>query len=97
MVTEDSDGPVEAAVPITGSVRPEGELRVRRQPAGREAFTVLARAEAGFPRILDAYDAVARWCAAAGLERTGSPVEVYPTGRDVGSDEPHLEVAWPVR
>ena len=69
---------------------------MRRQPAGREAVTVLTRAEAEFPRILDAYDAVARWCDAAGLERTGSPVEVYLGGRDVVPDEPHLEVAWPV-
>ena len=96
MVTADSDGPVEVAVPFTGTVRPTAELRVRRQPAGREAVTVLTRAEAEFPRLLDAYDAVARWCDAAGLERTGSPAEVYLTGRDVGPDEPHLEVAWPV-
>ncbi|WP_448611757.1 MerR family transcriptional regulator [Geodermatophilus sp. URMC 60] len=96
MVTADSDGPVEVAVPFTGTVRPAGELRVRRQPAGREAVTVLTRAEAEFPRLLDAYDAVARWCDAAGLARSGSPVEVYLTGRDVGPREPHLEVAWPV-
>ncbi|MGR6967713.1 MerR family transcriptional regulator [Geodermatophilus sp. URMC 61] len=96
MVTADSDGPVEVALPFTGTVRPRGELRVRRQTAGREAVTVLTRAEAEFPRLLDAYDAVARWCDAAGVERTGSPAEVYLTGRDVGPDEPHLEVAWPV-
>ena len=87
---------MEVAVPFTGTVRPAGELRVRRQPAGREAVTVLTRAEAEFPRILDAYDAVARWCDAAGLQRTGSPVEVYLGGRDVAPDEPHLEVAWSV-
>ncbi|SDN40093.1 hypothetical protein [Geodermatophilus sp. DSM 45219] len=76
MVTEDGDGPVEVAVPFRGAVRTAGELRVRGQPAGREAVTVLTRAEAGFPRVLDAYDAVARWCEAAGLERSGSPAEV---------------------
>jgi len=97
LVTEDSDGPVEVAVPVDGAVQPTGDLRVRRQPAGREAVTVLTRAEAEFPRILDAYDAVARWCDAAGLERAGSPSEVYLSGREVGPDEPHLEVAWPVR
>lgn len=96
MVTADSDGPVEVALPFRGTVRPTGELAVRRQPAGREAVTVLTRAEAEFPRLLDAYDAVARWCDAARLARTGSPVEVYLTGRDVGPGEPHLEVAWPV-
>jgi hypothetical protein len=84
------------ALPFSGTVRPTGERAVRRQPAGREAVTVLTRAEAGFPRLLDAYDAVARWCDAAGLARTGSPVEVSLTGRGVGPGEPHLEVVWPV-
>ena len=97
MVTEDSDGPVEVAVPFAGGTQPSRELRVRRQPAGREAVTVLTRDEAEFPRILDAYDAVARWCDAAGLERAGSPVEVHLTGRDVDPGRAHLEVAWPVR
>jgi hypothetical protein len=64
---------------------------------GREAATVLTRAEAEFPRILDAYDAVARWRDAAGLERSGGPVEVYLTERDVDPARPHLELAWPVR
>lgn len=49
MVTEDSDGPVEVAVPFTGSVEPAGELRVRLQPAGPEAFTRLTRAQGEFP------------------------------------------------
>jgi hypothetical protein len=49
MVTADSDGPVEVAVPFTGTVRPAGELRVRRQPAGHEAVTVLTRSGGGVP------------------------------------------------
>nr|WP_275585982.1 MerR family transcriptional regulator [Geodermatophilus sabuli] len=97
MVTEDSDGPVEVAVPFTGAVDPADGLRVRRRPPGREALTRLTRAEAEFPRILDAYDVVARWCDDAALTRTGSPAEVYLSARDVAPDEPHLEVAWPVR
>jgi hypothetical protein len=96
MVTEDSDGPVEVAVPFTGPVEPADGLRVRRQPAGREAVTTLTRGEAEFPGILDAYDAVARWCDDAGLVRAGSPAEVYLGPRDVPADQPHLEVAWPV-
>jgi len=92
MVTEDSDGPVEVAVPFTGSVEPVDDLRVRLQPAQREAVTALTREQACFPRILDAYDAVARWTDGAGLSRTGSPAEVYPE-----DDGPvFLEVAWPV-
>ncbi|MGY1822685.1 hypothetical protein [Geodermatophilus sp. SYSU D00079] len=97
MVTEDSDGPVEVAVPSTGPARPGAGLRIRLQPAGREAVALLTREEAELPRILGAHDAVARWCDAAGLDRAGSPAEVYLTGRDVDPGTPHLEIAWPVR
>jgi DNA-binding transcriptional MerR regulator len=98
MVTEDSDGPVEVAVPFTGSVEPVGDLRVRLQAPRREAVTGLTRDRAEFPGILGAYDAVARWADAAGLERTGSPAEVYLTDRSAPDDgRTHVEVAWPVR
>ena len=98
MVTEDSDGPVEVAVPFTGSVEPVGELRVRLQAPRREAVTGLSRDRAEFPGILGAYDAVARWADAAGLERIGSPAEVHLTDRSAPDDgRTHVEVAWPVR
>lgn len=98
MVTEDSDGPVEVAVPFAGSVEPVGELRVRLQGARREAVTGLTRDAAEFPGILGAYDAVARWADAAGLQRAGSPAEVYLTDRAAPDDgRTHVEVAWPVR
>ena len=97
MVTEDGDGPVEVVRPFTGRVEPAGELRIRLQPAGREAVTCLTRGQAEFPGILGAYDAVGAWVDARGLERAGSPAEVYVGDRDVDPDEPHVEVAWPVR
>ncbi|MGY1695105.1 MerR family transcriptional regulator [Geodermatophilus sp. SYSU D00814] len=96
MVTEDGDGPVEVVRPFTGRVEPAGDLRIRLQPAGREAVTCLSRGQAEFPGILRAYDAVGAWVDARGLERAGSPAEVYLSARDVGPDEPHVEVAWPV-
>lgn len=98
MVTEDSDGPVEVAVPFTGSIDPVGELRVRLQAPRREAVTGVTRDRAEFPEILGAYDAVARWIDAAGLTRAGVPAEVYLTDRSAPDDgSTHLEVAWPVR
>ncbi|MGY1743958.1 MerR family transcriptional regulator [Blastococcus sp. SYSU D00695] len=98
MVTEDSDGPVEVAVPFTGSLDPVGELRVRRQEPRREAVTGVTRDHAEFPEILGAYDAVARWIDAAGLVRAGVPAEVYLTERSAPDDgSTHVEVAWPVR
>lgn len=96
MVTEDGDGPVEVVQPFTGRVEPAGELRIRLQQAGREAVTCLSRGQAEFPGILGAYDAVGAWIDARGLERAGSPAEVYLSDRDVDPDTPHVEVAWPV-
>ncbi|MGY1730205.1 MerR family transcriptional regulator [Geodermatophilus sp. SYSU D01045] len=96
MVTEDGDGPVEVVQPFTGRVEPAGELRIRLQQAGREAVTCLSRRQAEFPGILRAYDAVGAWVDARGLERAGSPAEVYLNGRDADPDAPHVEVAWPV-
>lgn len=96
MVTEDGDGPVEVVRPFTGRVDPAGALRIRLQPAGREAVTRLSRGQVEFPGILRAYDAVGAWVDAHGLERAGSPAEVYLGDRDVDPDAPHVEVAWPV-
>ncbi len=96
MVTEDGDGPVEVVRPFAGRVEPAGELRIRLQQAGREAVTCLSRGQAEFPGILRAYDAVGAWVDARGLQRAGSPAEVYLSARDVAPEEPHVEVAWPV-
>ncbi len=99
MVTEDGDGPVEVAVPFTGTVPAVDDLRVRRQAAGTEAVTALTRRQADFPEILAAYDAVGRWIDDEGLHRAGSPAEVYLTAREDADAEPdavHLEVVWPV-
>jgi len=96
MVTEDSDGPVEVAVPFTGGVAAADDLRVRRQESGTEAWTAVTRAQSDFPQILGAYDALGRWIDDSGMRRAGSPAEVYLTPRDVAPDEVHLEVVWPV-
>ena len=99
MVTEDSDGPVEVAIPFHGSVEPAGDLRVRLHPAGEEAYTRLTRGEVQFPAILAAYDAVGAWIDERGMTRAGSPAEVYFTGRameTVSADEPFCDVVWPV-
>ena len=96
--SEDGAGPVEVVRPYpAGRVDPAGDLRIRLQPAGQEAVTCLTRGQAEFPGILGAYDAVGAWVDARGLERAGSPAEVYVGDRDVDPDEPHVEVAWPVR
>jgi DNA-binding transcriptional MerR regulator len=96
MVTEDSDGPVEVAIPFTGSVAPVDDLRVRRDPGGTEAWTALTRQEAEFPQVLGAYDDLGRWIDDSDLHRAGHPAEVYLNPRDVAPHVVHMEVVWPV-
>ena len=96
-VNEDSDGPVEACVPYTGAVTPSGEAVKRQEPAHREAFTTITRAETEFPGILDAYAAVERWIEERGAEMTAAPREVYfSSDPDPAPDQPFCDVAYPI-
>ncbi|MGP3964314.1 MerR family transcriptional regulator [Nonomuraea sp. 3N208] len=90
-VTRDSDGPVEVAVPFTGSVEPVDDLRVRLSPAGTDAVLPVAKTDADFPKILHAYDALEAWIDAHRLVCVASPVEVWP-----GTDGALLDVTYPV-
>ncbi|MEV4131468.1 MerR family transcriptional regulator [Dactylosporangium sp. NPDC049742] len=87
-VNEDSDGPVEICLPVD----PSGPLdsAVRVEPAHREAYTRIIKAQVAYPQILSAFDAVAQWVAAQGLPVSSSPREVYFA--DFGAAAPSDEV-----
>jgi len=96
-VNEDSDGPVEVCLPIAQ----EGattDLPLRREPAHREAYTRVTKAQYEFPQILGAYDAVTAWMEAHGLTMADSPREVHiaDIGTAAQTDEV-CDVAFPVR
>jgi DNA-binding transcriptional MerR regulator len=76
-VNEDSDGPAEACVPIDLTQEGSAAAAMRREPAHREAYVRLRKAQVAFPQILSAYDGVAGWAASQGVAVTGSPREVY--------------------
>ena len=96
-VNEDSDGPAEACVPINLVNEDSRDPIMRREPAHREAYLRLRKAQVGFPQILSAYDGVVRWVAARGLELTGSPREVYFADfRRSGPDDPVCDVEFPI-
>ena len=86
-VNEESDGPVEVCLPVA-----DGDKTL---PAVEVAYTVASGADAQFPEILGAYDAVVRWAAEHGRELDGSPREIY-VGPATGP-EAQLEIAWPIR
>jgi effector-binding domain-containing protein len=70
---------------------------MRREPAHREAYVRLTKAQVEFPQILSAYDAVHQWLTERGLRNSASPREVYFT--DVLSAAPTDEVgdvAFPI-
>ncbi len=96
-VNEDSDGPVEACIPVPAPP-PDGH-QTRTEPAHRVAYVTITRAQLEFPQILSAFDAVADWIAAAGLCQAGPPREIYPRGVDVGAaapGDPVCQIAFPV-
>lgn len=90
-VTHDSDGPVEVAVPFTGSVEPVDDLRVRLSPAGTDVYLPVTEADAGFPDILRAYETVEAWIDAHRLINLASPVEIRP-----GTDGALLDVTYAI-
>jgi DNA-binding transcriptional MerR regulator len=95
-VTEDSDGPVEACVPFTGTLEPAGTLGIRLEPPHTEAFTTIPKRQVRFPEILGAYDAVAEWLQHRGDRFTLPPREVYFADMDAaGDDDPVADIAFP--
>jgi len=76
-VNEDSDGPVEVCAPIEPPRKVPDDPALRQEPAHREAYARLRRAQVEFPQILSAYDAVVEWIGSNGLACTGASREIY--------------------
>jgi DNA-binding transcriptional MerR regulator len=104
-VNEDSDGPAEACVPIAPTPDPDAALpdsaathALRFEPAHREAYLRLRKAQVAFPQILSAYDGVARWAAANDVEISGAPREIYFVDfKSAAPADEVCDVAFPVR
>jgi hypothetical protein len=97
LVNEVSDGPVEVCVPIAREQAQPVETPNRIEPAHREAYVRITKSLVAFPQILTAYDAVAQWLAARGIEPTGSPREVYFADfMNAGPDDEVVDIAFPI-
>jgi DNA-binding transcriptional MerR regulator len=81
-VNEESDGPVEMCLPVAPDRHAALEAAVRVEPAHREAYTRITKAQVAFPQILSAFDAVRLWAEREGVPAAGSPREVYFTDFD---------------
>ena len=95
-VSEDSDGPVEVCVPITQNG--SSDVATRVEPAHREAFTRITKAQVGYPQILSAYDAVVARVRSNGLTvENCAPREIYFADWDAaGPDDEVCDIAYPL-
>lgn len=76
-VNEDSDGPVEVCAPVDPAQEGAStQVAIRREPAHREAYVRVTKAQYAFPQILTAYDAVEQWINMRGLTSVGPSREV---------------------
>jgi DNA-binding transcriptional MerR regulator len=89
-VNEDSDGPVEICLPVERDPGRPLDAAVRSEPAHREAYTRITKAQVGFPQILSAFDAVRLWSEREEIVPSGSPREIYFA--DFANAAPHDEV-----
>ena len=96
-VNEDSDGPVEVCAPVEARDRIADDSALRREPAHREAYARLRRAQVEFPQILSAYDAVLEWISSKGLACTGASREIYFADYATAAPADEIcDVAFPV-
>lgn len=95
-VNEDGDGPVEVCLPIPPGTRmPDAPARL--EPAHREVFVRVSRAQYEFPQILSVYDAIETWLIGAGRSMSAAPREVLVPGEGGGGlDDPVCDVAFPI-
>ena len=99
-VTDESDGPLEIAVPVDQllgaevSPDPGGDLRSYRLAGGHVAERLAEGRETDFPDILALYDEVHAWITASGRTPVGPPREIW---HNAPSDpEPlRLTISWP--
>lgn len=96
-VNQDSDGPVEVCLPIGLGQDGVTDAATRTEPAHREAYVRITKAQVAFPQILSAYDAVAQWLSERGEDPSGPPREVYfADWNAAGPTDEVCDVAFPV-
>lgn len=96
-VSEDSDGPVEVALPVDPARAEASGVAHRVEPAHREALVTVSRAQVRYPDIMSAYDAVEAWIHQHGARQSGAPREYYFADPSTGDpDEPVAHVAFPI-
>jgi DNA-binding transcriptional MerR regulator len=99
-ITDESDGPLEIAVPVDGLLEPDagpadaGDLRSYRLAGGHVAERLAEGRETDFPDILALYDEVHTWITDSGRTPVGPPREIWHNAP--ADPEPlRLTISWP--
>jgi hypothetical protein len=96
-VTPDSEATIEVCVPFTGPAEPADAMVIRQEPAHTELYATVARDDCFYPRIMVAYDALARLVAAEGLIPDAPVREIYLAHwHAIAGTDPFVLVAQPV-
>ena len=98
IVSDESDGPLEAILGCPEDVAPTEIIGIRTEPEHDEAYTTITKAQWAYPAILAAYDAVA--CSPQVRARSASRLscrEVYRAEPDaIGEDDLVCDIAYPL-
>jgi DNA-binding transcriptional MerR regulator len=98
IVSDESDGPLEAILPAPGGLAATDLIGIRTEPAHDEAYTTITKAQWAYPAILAAYDAVS--CSPEAQSRPGSRLscrEVYLAEPDAVKDDDLIcDIAFPL-
>lgn len=96
-VSGTADGPVEACTVLDPDAAARVDLPSRVDPAHREAYTTITRAQLSYPEILAAYAAVEEWVQENGEQVVGPPREVYfGDVMGAGPDDMVADIAFPI-
>jgi effector-binding domain-containing protein len=97
-LSADTESLVEVCVPIRNESGDGAAAAMRREPAHREAYVRITKAQVQFPEIQQVYKAIAQDLESKHIETTDAPREVYFT--DFYAAKPGdqvCDVAFPIR
>lgn len=99
VVSEDSEDYVEVCVPVDPDHRVPVGAVTRVEPAHREVYVTLSKAQFEYPQVLTGYRTLEQWICDKSLGSAGAPREVYRAGVDVDRAAPSdavCDVAYPI-
>jgi hypothetical protein len=97
-IAEDSEVPVEVCAPISLAQEGSTGAAMRHEPAHREAYVRLTKAQVVFPQIQSVYAGLEQWIRSQQREVADAPREVYFADFfAAGPSDEVCDVAFPIR